>query len=192
MQAAERPGPTLLQLVVSHARTQLQLTAQLLPLCSSMPHWLAGVLNLVVTANTASRATELEAWLSKYGGMLSNLDVEAVVDCCAKDAHKATTALATGITSAVAANKVRLWSQTPLMSHSCTMVALPGQLEVFVITAQPAVGWWHLPLRDPYATAISDSESLISGWAMPRATKHDGYARKAAHRAKLSIFAVMT
>lgn len=111
MQAAERPGPTLLQLIVSHASTQrqqLQLTAQLLPLCSSMPQWLAGALNLAVTANTISRATELAAWLSKYGGMLSNLDVEAVVDCCAKDAHKATTALATGITAAAAANNVRL------------------------------------------------------------------------------------
>jgi len=140
MQAAERPGPTLLQLVVSHARTQhrqLQLTAKLLPLCSSMPQWLAGVLNL--TANTASRATELAAWLSKYGGMLSDLDVEAVVDCCAKDAHKATTALAAGITAAVAANKVRSWSQTPLISHSSTMAAV--QVQVLVITTQPAASW---------------------------------------------------
>jgi len=142
MQAAERPGPTLLQLVVSHARTQhkqLRLTAQLLPLCSSMPQWLAGALNLAVTANTASRATELEAWLSKYGGMLSNLDVEAVVDCCANDAHKATTALATGITAAAAANQVRLWPQTPLMSHPSTLVALPVQ--VFLITTQRVVRW---------------------------------------------------
>jgi len=147
MQAA---GPTLLQLVVSHARTQrrqLRLTAQLLPLCSSMPQWLAGALNLAVTANTASRATELAAWLSKYGGMLSNLDVEAFVDCCAKDAHKSTMALATGITAAVAANKVRLWSQTPLMSQSGTLVAVAKQ--VFVITTQPAVSWWDLRLGLP-------------------------------------------
>ena len=126
LQASKDPAPTLLQLVVSHARSQrqqLQLTAQLLPLCSSMPQWLAGAVNLSVTANTISRATEVTAWLSKYACMINTLDVEAVVDCCTKDAHTATTALATGITAALAANKVSCDHRRSRVSGACPSYA---------------------------------------------------------------------
>jgi len=94
----------LLQLLVSHGATQqqqqLHVTAQLLQLCRSVPEILAGHLQLSLTANTVGRAVGVAAWLARYAGLVSTLDLEVCVDCCNHDAHAAVVALAPALEAA--------------------------------------------------------------------------------------------
>jgi hypothetical protein len=86
---------SVLQLVFSHAgsaKDQLTLAAQLLPLNSTMPHVLAGRMQLVVAANTWPRVQQFTSWVHHYGGIVSSLELDVVVDSCVQDAESANAA----------------------------------------------------------------------------------------------------
>jgi hypothetical protein len=109
LQAAEKAA-TVLQLMLSHAgspRNQLTLAAQLLPLSSTMPQLLAGRMQLVVAANTWPKVQQVATWLRRYGGLVTSVDLNAVVDCCGQDACRANKKLLNVMSSMTTNFKVR-------------------------------------------------------------------------------------
>lgn len=129
--ALTNTGTNPLQLAISHAHSnqqQLELTAQLLPVCSSMPQLLSSSLQLEVVANTARRAIAFAEWLRKYGDVLNSLDLDAAVDCCTKDARDCSQAVAGALSTAANTNQVRVcWRVAAMVWKLCVLAHARGR-----------------------------------------------------------------